>query len=84
MEINNLFEQIILGDNTLSEEGREQIVYELIDIYSKMPQPVSGVGILTFINLPDKELVLTLISAYEAHAIKYFLFCGKDPARIAI
>ena len=84
MDINKLFDEIILGNNTLSEEGREQIIYELIDIYSKMPQPIEGVGIMTFINLPDKELVLTIISAYEAHAIKYFLFCGKDPSRIAI
>ena len=83
MEINNLFEQIILGDNTLSEQGREQIVYELIDIYSQMPQPVEGVGVMTFINLSDKDLVITLVSAYEAHAIKYFIECGVDPSKVA-
>lgn len=82
MNIDKLFEQIIMGDNTLSEVGREQIVYELIDIYSKMPQPVSDVGVMTFTNLPDKELVLTLMSAYEAFAIKHFLICGKDPQKI--
>ncbi len=82
MDINNLFEQIILRNNTLSEQGREKIIFNLIDIYSRMPQPVKGVGVMTFAHLPDKELVLTLISAYEADAIRYFLTCGKDPSRI--
>ena len=82
MDINLIFDQIILGNNTLSKEGREEIIYELIDIYSKMPQPVKGVGVVTFTNLPDKELVLVLISAYEAFAIKYFLLCGIDPSKV--
>lgn len=82
MNINLIFDEIILKNNTLSEGGREEIVYELIDIYSKMPQPVEGVGVMTFINLSDKNLVLTLISAYEAFAIKYFLFCGKNVNKI--
>ena len=72
-----------MKDNTLSKKGREDIVYELIDVYSRMPQPVEGVGVMTFINLPDKELVLMLVSAYEADAIRYFLKCGVDPSRIA-
>lgn len=79
MDSNLLFDEIIIGNNTLSEEGRDNIVYELIDVYSKMPQPVKGVGINTFINLSDKALVLILISAYEAFAIKHFLFCSVDP-----
>lgn len=84
MEINKLFEQIILGNNTLSEEGREQIVYELIDVYSRMPQPVEGVGVMTFINLSDKQLVLTLISAYEADAIRHFTLCGIPADKFGI
>ena len=79
MDINLIFDEIILGNNTLSEEGREEIVVELIDIYSQMPQPVEGVGVMTFINLSDKELVLVLISAYDTYAIKYFLECGRKP-----
>lgn len=82
MNIDLIFDKIILGNDTLSDEGREQIIFELIDIYSRMPQPVKGVGVMTFANLSDKDLVLTLISAYEADAIRYFLFCGKDPAKI--
>ena len=81
MDINLIVDEIIISDNTLSEEGREEIVIELIFIYSKMPQPVSGVGVMTFINLSDKELVLILVSAYEAFAIKHFLFCGVDPSK---
>lgn len=82
MDLDLIFNEIILGNNTLSEEGREEIVVELIDIYSKMPQPVEGVGVMTFINLSDKDLVLTMISAYKAFAIKHFVKCGKDPSRI--
>ena len=82
MDINLIFDQIILGNNTLSEEGREEIIYELIDIYSKMPQPIKGVGVVTFTNLLDKELILVLISAYEAFAIKHFLLCGKNPTKV--
>jgi hypothetical protein len=82
MDINLIFDEIIIGNNTLSEEGREEIVVELIDIYSKMPQPVKGVGVVTFINLSDKDLVLTMISAYEAFAIKHFLFCGVEPSKV--
>ena len=82
MDIDLLVDQIILGNNTLSNEGREKIVYELIDVYSRMPQPVKGVGVMTFINLTDKELVLTLISAYEADAIRFFLLCGREPSKI--
>jgi len=82
LDIDLLVDQIILGNNTLSNEGREKIVYELIDVYSRMPQPVKGVGVMTFINLTDKELVLTLISAYEADAIRFFLLCGREPSKI--
>ena len=83
MDIDLIFDEIILNNNTLSDEGREEVIYELIDIYSRMPQPVKGVGVMTFINLTDKELVLTLISAYEADAIRHFLKCGVEPAKIA-
>ena len=82
MDVDLIFDEIILGNNTLSEEGREEIVYELIDIYSQMPQPVEGVGVMTFINLTDKALVLTLISAYQSSAIKFFIECGKEPPTI--
>ena len=82
MNIDLLVNEIILGNNTLSDEGREEIVYELIDIYSRMPQPVKGVGVMTFINLSDKDLILTLISAYEADAIRFFLLCGREPSKI--
>jgi len=83
MDIDLIFKEIILRDNTLSDTGREDIIYELIDIYSRMPQPVKGVGVMTFAKLHDKELVLTLISAYEADAIRYFLKCGVDATKIA-
>lgn len=82
MNINRIVDEIIIGTNTLSEQGREEIIYELIDVYSRMPKPVEGVGVMTFANLPDKELVLTLISAYEADAVRYFLFHGKEPSKI--
>ena len=82
MDVDLIFDEVILGNNTLSEQGREEIVYDLIDIYSQMPQPVDGVGVMTFINLPDKQLVLTMISAYEAFAIKHFLLCGIEPSKV--
>lgn len=83
MNIDLIIDEIILGDNTLSEEGKEEIIYELIDIHSRMPQPVEGVGIMTFVNLPDKDLVLTLVSAYQADAVRHFLKCGINPSKIA-
>ena len=83
MDVDLIFKEIIFKNNTLSEEGRDQIIYELIDIYSRMPQQVKGVGVMTFAGLHDKELVLTLISAYEADAIRYFLKCGVEPSKIA-
>jgi hypothetical protein len=83
VNIDLIFDEIILNNNTLSETGREEIVYELIDIYSRMPQPVKGVGVMTFAKLTDKELVLTLISAYEADAIRHFLKNAVDPTKIA-
>lgn len=79
MDTNFLVNEIILGNNTLSEEGREEIIYELIDIHSRMPQPVDGVGIITFVNLSDKDLVLTLVTAYEIDAIQYFFNVNKKP-----
>lgn len=82
MDIDLLFNKIILEKITLSERGREDIIYELIDVYSRMPQPVKGVGVMTFAKLNDKELVLTLISAYEADAVRYFLFHGKEVSKI--
>lgn len=82
MDIDLLFNKIILEKITLSERGREDIIYELIDVYSRMPQPVKGVGVMTFAKLNDKELVLTLISAYEADAVRYFLFHGKEISKI--
>jgi hypothetical protein len=83
VNIDLIFDEIILGNNTLSKEGREEIIYELIDVYSRMPQPVKGVGVMTFARLNDKELVLTLISAYEADAIRHFLKSGVNPSKIA-
>ena len=83
MDIDLIFDEIILGENTLSEDGREEIIYELIDIHSRMPQPVEGVGIMTFVNLSDKDLVLTLVSAYQADAVRHFLKRGINPSKIA-
>lgn len=82
MDSDLLFDNIIIDNNTLSKEDREEIVYDLINIYQKMPHPVKDVGVNTFINLSDKALVLTLISAYEVFAIKHFLFCGIEPSKV--
>jgi hypothetical protein len=81
MNIDLIVNEIILRNNTLSDEERDEIIYELIDIYSRMPNPVKDVGVITFINLSDKELILTLISAYEADAIRHFLLCGREPSK---
>ena len=82
MDLDLIVDEIIISNNTLSEEGREEIIYELVNIYSQMPQPVKGVGVMTFSNLPDKELVLVMVSAYEAFAIKHFNLCSIDPEKV--
>lgn len=82
MDIDLIVNKVILKNNNLSEEEREKIIYELINIYHQMPNPDENIGINTFIDLSDKKLVLTLVSAYEINAINYFSKCGIDPDKI--
>ena len=80
MNINLITDGIIFGDKTLSEEGREEIVFEIMNIYDRIDNPKSNLTLMHLVPMNDKALVHSLISAYEFFAVKHFIECGRNPA----
>ena len=82
MDVDLLFDKIILHDETLSEYGRELIIKKIInlknDILTERPtiKNKESSSLITeeiLSNLNDKDLVVLLVLGYEYFAVKYFI-----------
>lgn len=77
MNVEKLFDKIVVYKNTLSFEEKEDIVIYILDITENLPikKPFSKEQLL---NFEDKDLILYLVDVNELFGIKYFYDINKQ------
>lgn len=80
MDTNKYIDEILIKNNTLTDEGREIVIEEIIALQDSLKHVKEKKSIFELTRYTDKGLVLTLMAGHEFFAIKHFLECGRNPA----
>jgi hypothetical protein len=77
MNVEKLFDRIIVYNDTIKYNEREDIVNNILEINKNLPikYPFSKEQLL---NFDDKDLILYLTDIYELFGVKYFIDLGKE------
>jgi len=77
MNVEQLFDRVIVYNQTIGYDEREDIVDNILETTKNLPlkKPFTKEQLLSF---ADKDLILYLTDVYELFGIKYFIDLSKQ------
>lgn len=79
MDVDKYIDEILIKNNTLTEEGREGVIEDIMAL-KKLIKHTKETKPTKLHKYTDKGLVMVLIAGHEFFAIKHFMECSRNPA----
>ena len=76
------FNKIFLEDKTLTEEGRNIVVNDIISLQEHIKHTKKRITKEELENVNDVDLVLLLCIGHEYFAIRYFMECSRNIPKV--